>query len=203
MADKFRHSTRQLVAVQDTRYVHNELPCFFKKKIYWNQQKIIIYRKQKNRSNTLNLIIVLENICAWLSLVSVVILYQAIYLSLSSKLTSCFQAISNQISTLDNNLSDKLDKVKKSLYIEIRKAENKAQQALDLAMSNESALKSMQLEMFDLKRRYNGLFEENIILQKQCDAQETYSRRNNLMIRGIPGKTRRPKRCVSQQWETF
>ena len=28
MADKFRRSTRQSVAVQDTRHVHNELLCF-------------------------------------------------------------------------------------------------------------------------------------------------------------------------------
>ena len=33
--------------------------------------------------------------------------------TLYSKLTSCFPALSNQISTLDNNLSDKLDEVKK------------------------------------------------------------------------------------------
>ena len=59
--------------------------------------------------------------------------------TLSSKLISCFQTISNQISTLDNNLSDKLNKVKKSLYIEIRKAENKAQQSLHLALFNKSA----------------------------------------------------------------
>ena len=76
--------------------------------------------------------------------------------TLSSKLTSCFLALSNQISTLDNKPSDKLDEVKKSLYFEIRKAENKAQQALDLALSNESALKSMKSEMFDIKRRKMG-----------------------------------------------
>ena len=28
MADRFRQSTRQSVAVQDTRHVHNELHCF-------------------------------------------------------------------------------------------------------------------------------------------------------------------------------
>ena len=89
--------------------------------------------------------------------------------TLSSKLTSCCHALSNKITTLDNKLNDKLDKIKRSLYIEIRKAENKAQQALDLALTNKFALKSMKSEMFDTKRRYNGLFEENIILQKQCD----------------------------------
>ena len=68
------------------------------------------------------------------------------------------------IYTLDNKLSDKRDEVKQSLYIEIKKAENKTQQALDLALSNESVFKSMKSEMFDIKRRCNGLFEENIIL---------------------------------------
>ena len=105
--------------------------------------------------------------------------------ALFAKLTSSFQALSNQISTLDNNLCDKLNEVKTSLTIEIKKAENKAQQALDLALSNESVLKSMKSDMFDLRRLCNGLFEENSVLQKQCDAQESYSRLENLIIRGI------------------
>ena len=53
--------------------------------------------------------------------------------ALSAKLTSSFQALSNQISTLGNNLCDKLNEVKTSLTIEIKKAENKAQYYLLLS----------------------------------------------------------------------
>ena len=34
MADKFRRSTRQSVAIQDTRYVHNELLCFLTNRFF-------------------------------------------------------------------------------------------------------------------------------------------------------------------------
>ena len=77
-----------------------------------------------------------------------------------------FQALSNQMSTLDNKLNGDLDEVKQSIYNEIKKAEKKAQQAFDLTLSNESTINSIMSEVLDLIRRGNGLFEENIILPK-------------------------------------
>ena len=78
-----------------------------------------------------------------------------------------------------------------TLTIEIKKAENKVQQVLDLALSNESVLKSMKSDMFDPEKAVQWAFWKKISvlhLQKQCDTQESYSRRENFIIRGIIGK---------------
>ena len=97
---------------------------------------------------------------------------------LMTKITTFFE-------TLDCRLTNKLDDLKSALQSDIKAVENKANQALDLALANESSIRDLKQDLFDMKRKCHGLREENKRLLDQCDSQESYSRRSNLIIRGI------------------
>ena len=105
-----------------------------------------------------------------------------LFTSFCTNLSSYLKTISGQINTLEKNISKKLDDVTKTLQAEIRSADNKAIQALDLALSHDSDIKCMKKELFELKRKCNGLECENKRLLIHSDNQETYSRRENLLI---------------------
>ena len=102
-----------------------------------------------------------------------------------AKLTTFLESISNQISNLDEKLCNKLDEVTNSLQADIQSANKKADLALERAQSNEAAIDKLRAELHSMNRKCNGLEADNIRLTTQCDAQESYSRRENLLIRGI------------------
>ena len=75
--------------------------------------------------------------------------------------------------------------MRSTMMKDIRAAQAKVTQALDLALANEESIKQIKLQLFKSERTCNGLREENVRLQTQCDKQDSYSRRENLLIRGI------------------
>ena len=65
-------------------------------------------------------------------------------------------------------------------------------EARDIARANAASVEHLQSdvekpksEMFSMTRKYNGLLCKNQQLQQSHDKQESYSRRENLLIRGI------------------
>ena len=106
-------------------------------------------------------------------------------IELMKQLTMCSKGISEEIRSTNTNFEQKLDDMRSTMMKDIRAAQGKATQALDLALANEESIKQIKLQLFKSERTCNGLREENVRLQTQCDKQDSYSRRENLLIRGI------------------
>lgn len=106
--------------------------------------------------------------------------------ALAEQFSTLFTQLSNQLTTFEKNMSTQIDAIKTDINKKITAANNKAAQALDLALALQTKLNSISDEMFELKRKCNGLVDENKRLSEKCVAHESYSRRKNLIIRGIP-----------------
>ena len=77
-----------------------------------------------------------------------------------------------------------LDEVNSATVI-AKEALDIAQEAKQDVLNLNNKFSKIEQEHEILKIRYNGLGHENVRLQTQQDAQESYSRRDNLLIRGI------------------
>ena len=129
-------------------------------------------------------------------------------------MTECLNRIRDEIKSEIAETNEKNDnrfnQLSEQLVTDVRNASKLANDALDLATRNEHAIldiKQTQLEheqsirelkevhaqatklhkqeMFSLTVKYNGVKNDNIRLQRQQEKQESYSRKDNLIIRGI------------------
>ena len=60
-----------------------------------------------------------------------------------------------------------------------------ATSAHSMAVANAAAIESLKKDLFNVHRKCNGLSAKNKRLTEQQEAQDTYSRRENLVIRGV------------------
>ena len=107
---------------------------------------------------------------------------------LCSKLTNMFRGISNQIAAVESNcrdISNQLTDFKGEVRNEINRVDQKATEALDAAKANQVAIQRLEQQLVASNRRCNGLQEENRKLTARVDSQESYTRKENLVIRGI------------------
>ena len=90
---------------------------------------------------------------------------------------------------LSKLFSSKLDALRSTVTSELSEVREVAIQARDLAQSNAKAVqaleKRMDQRMFSLERKCNALSTKNRHLTEQQEQQDTYSRKENLVIRGI------------------
>lgn len=104
---------------------------------------------------------------------------------LKDKLTKLFENILGEIKTGNEGITEKITEMKTTLKGEIKIISDQATEAHKLAMENKTAIETMQNQLFSMHRRCNGLKAENERLAKQCDDLDCYSRRDNLVFRGI------------------
>ena len=107
---------------------------------------------------------------------------------LASQLAKCFDGISGQMDDLGSKLEALRAAVKheiKEIKSEITEVRNIACEARDLAKSNATAIASLHKHLFNVERKCNGLAAKNKRLVETQEAQESYSRKENLIIRGI------------------
>ena len=111
---------------------------------------------------------------------------------LVSEMTKCFEKMNEHMNQFERNMNDKLDAFKLSLENDIKAVNDVAMEARDIARANAASVEHLQSdveklksEMFSMTRTYNGLLCKNQQLQQSHDKQESYSRRENLLIRGI------------------
>ena len=102
----------------------------------------------------------------------------------------------------NNNLQyskDLFETLKSDVIVKVEKAESTANEALSLAKENEKTLESFKLETTEkfellktenkrLKYKNDRLTFENDIVKQQSNNNENYSRRKNVVIRGISEK---------------
>ena len=130
--------------------------------------------------------------------------------SITESLNAIRNEIKNEIAETREKIEDRFDQLSQQLVTDVRNASKLANDALDLATRNEHAIlaikqtqqeheqsikelkeahaqatKLHKQEMFSLTVKYDGVKNDNIKLQRQQEKQESYSRRDNLIIRGI------------------
>ena len=107
---------------------------------------------------------------------------------LANQLAKCFDGISEQM----DNLGDKLEALRAAVKFEITEVKSEitevkkiACEARDVAEANANAITSLRKHLFNVERKCNGLAAKNKRLLETQEAHESYSRKENLIIRGI------------------
>ena len=103
-----------------------------------------------------------------------------------AQLTNCFEGVS-VMDQLESRLNGRFDELRTAFRSELTEVKKVANAAHDLAESNAKAIQTLEQRMtqrvFNLERKCNAL--KNRHLTEQQEQQETYSRKENLVVRGI------------------
>ena len=106
-----------------------------------------------------------------------------------AQLTNCFEGVSDQMDQLESRLNGRFDELRTAFRSELTEVKKVANAAHDLAESNAKAIQTLEQRMtqrvFNLERKCNALNAKNRHLTEQQEQQETYSRKENLVVRGI------------------
>ena len=126
-----------------------------------------------------------ESISKWFNILS------AEMKDTNNSLSADIKETNSKLQTIDN----KFDKLSNQIIAEVKQVSDIAKEAMNIAVAAQAscdacaatAAKVIQLEknVFKLTVQNKGLQEENSHLNKRTDNQESYSRRENLVIRGI------------------
>ena len=100
-------------------------------------------------------------------------------------ITSLTNALDNLSQKIENLKPSIVNELKAEFSGEIQAVKKIASDALDLALSNEEKIRSMKDDLLDLRIVCSRVTEENGRLRLQCDRQESYTRKDNLIIRGL------------------
>ena len=103
----------------------------------------------------------------------------------NSQLSKCFESISMQMDDLDSKLSGKLDALRAAVKSELSDIKKIATDAHTMAVADAAAIESVNKRVFNMERKYNRLTNKCRSLTELCESQDTYSRRENLLIRGV------------------
>ena len=114
---------------------------------------------------------------------------------LTQSITSCLKELTEELR--DNTgsvqkIDQKFDKLSQQILADVEKANSMAKDALDIAKEVKQDMsvlnkkcQKIEHDNYLLKIQCNGLQHENSRLQRQQDSQESYSKRDNLLIHGI------------------
>jgi len=119
--------------------------------------------------------------------------------SLVDTLKQSFTQISKQIA--DNNVKPQIEQLTLTITEAIQtinSTNETAHEALRLAQSNASDIVLLREEFREMKSLCNDLKAENVELKQRADDSEIYSRKENLVIKGIAEKANETdEQCVS------
>ena len=114
---------------------------------------------------------------------------------LTQSITSCLKDLTEELR--DNTgsvqkIDQKFDKLSQQILADVEKANSMAKEALDIAKEVKQDVsvlnkkcQKIEHDNYLLKIQCNGLQHENSRLQRQQDSQESYSKRDNLLIHVI------------------
>ena len=118
---------------------------------------------------------------------------------LAVSITKCFATLSKELRTESRdtnssiqNIDSKFDALSEKILRDVKETTTLAQEAYDIAMAAHGANNKLEQKVEKLEKtkfimdiKNKSLVQENIRLNKRCDDQETYSRRDNIVIRGV------------------
>lgn len=100
-------------------------------------------------------------------------------------LNSVFNKLEKQIDGINNNINSQFKTFKEEICAQVDEIKVTATNALSLAQENEKNIKDMRTEMGYINFTCDNLISENKMLKQRTNSLENYSRRNNIVIRGI------------------
>ena len=121
--------------------------------------------------------------------------------ALSESITKCFNSLSEEIKETNNriqHIDSKFDRLRETILAEVKQANDTAKEAMNIAVAAqascaamEAKVSSLEKSVFKLTVQNGGLKEDNSYLHRRSDNQDSYSRRENLVIKGVnPGGDR-------------
>ena len=119
--------------------------------------------------------------------------------AMSENITKCIHELAAEIKetmkvTNSNiqNIDSKFDRLSAQILADVTEAKSVANNAMDIAVAAEASVAKLEEKvvniekhMLQLKIENRGLKEENAHLTRRSDNQDIYSRRDNLVIRGV------------------
>lgn len=106
--------------------------------------------------------------------------------TLITSLNKVFSGIVNVIHGDTRKLSTEFADFKNDILHKTKDAADLAAQAMEGVTRHDQAIQNIQRELIILKHNNIRLHDENLKLKQQTNMNEAYSRRKNLVIRGIP-----------------
>ena len=116
-------------------------------------------------------------------------------IALAAQINAQYRSISKQINSVKadcSSISEQLADFKTKVQMDIQRIDEKATEALNTANANKAAIsanadtiKRLETELNRVNRKCDGLELENEKLTNQQESHESYSRGDNLLIRGI------------------
>ena len=105
-----------------------------------------------------------------------------------NKLNEEMQSMNTKMDSMQTNFDDRFEKFSTEIMNDVAKATTLATDAIKLAKSYDERLHKIEINQKHMNVKYDGVVEYCKQLEKRCDNQESYSRRSNLVIRGIVEK---------------
>ena len=112
--------------------------------------------------------------------------------SLITALSNSFAGIRSDIDKICNKPDERFDEFKNEITNDMTAMKNEVKEAYEIASSAKKAVEAVEernkvltSQVFELKVWCTGLSEENKKLTKSSEQQENYSRKDNLIIRGL------------------
>ena len=110
-------------------------------------------------------------------------------IDLVNSLKAQFEDMRERFTDLKLSFREDIKSSESILLAKIEEVKNEAQDAKKLAQANRVAIEKLQLQYKsdynDIRSECNALIIQNSALKEQCNSIETYSRRNNIIIRGV------------------
>lgn len=94
--------------------------------------------------------------------------------------------LAEMISDMRKQMDSRFDQLESKLERDVSQATQIANDAINLATTNKSDIEQLRTDVNMLQTLCKSLVKENQELKEQTNGLETYSRRNNLIIHGIP-----------------
>ena len=107
--------------------------------------------------------------------------------TLIESLTTVVSDIGSKIDLINSNINSKFDELSAQLLTDVKRASDTANDAINMACKNETSIALLRSDHEKLLRCIN-VENDNIKLRRKCESQENYSRRDNLIIKGVTEK---------------
>ena len=95
-------------------------------------------------------------------------------------------SIQNLMHPESQNIDSKFDALSEKILRDVKETNTLAQEAYNIAKAAHDANNKLEQKVIIMDVKNKGLTQENNRLSRRCDDQEAYSRRDNIVIRGVP-----------------
>ena len=96
-----------------------------------------------------------------------------------------FDEVKNSITDLKSSMKLDISNLERTFHEQIKEIRQDVTEVKKLAEKNSVAIQKLETKYDDMKQECNNLKIQNYALKQQSNKQETYSRRKNIILRGV------------------